>query len=617
MTGYPQVVNWSYILKYLLATSSKLRAELQQEKRLQASAGERAAVNKGGLETTFKKLMDVGGEAGSGGRGAEEYPDELHSMLRRVTAAASESVPGRLGTASEDLGELEAEDDFVDDDNLTTTTITTTTTTANRIGPATHPKRVQVPTAPVSNPLSGFRHGIAGEQDNNADVNGESRPAPNSDVAVAIATSKRSSWNGTNGGALSAADVLKQVQSRQAKDKDEDDSGAMMRAALMRHHSATVISAATDQTPQRPPMSKAKSMINTASSKPITDALTPLQRVQQRHEETDRVATDSHTVSTDRVSAPTRDESSRLANRLSHTRDALLANAMGDGEEEDLYDQIGPPPGDSPVSSITTGFTPMPTPLTTPAYQAPLSRYGSMPMYRSTAPVINAIPGNSKVPPLKRSVTMEPATVRRKLSMNAQAPPAPAPAPSQFAHAVVKELGIRETSQAKVAMSVVDRVAKFTPEQLQMLDPETREQILQVRRELGIDSVDKSAPELRRHASMPTLTKRGRSMTPDSSTRQRRSSSNDSFNSAPGLTRQSSLPNTAEANRRRSRSHEPVVRSQSSVGRSDGAKSPALSHSSASKGQASRTAAQRRPTTTSSYFDSDDDDLYSQLDTIH
>lgn len=59
-------------------------------------------------------------------------------------------------------------------------------------------------------------------------------------------------------------------------------------------------------------------------------------------------------------------------------------------------------------------------------------------------------------------------------------------APSAFAQEVVQDLGV-EGKQAAVAMSVIDKVSQITPEQLNMLDPATRAQILQIRKDLKLD----------------------------------------------------------------------------------------------------------------------------------
>lgn len=59
-------------------------------------------------------------------------------------------------------------------------------------------------------------------------------------------------------------------------------------------------------------------------------------------------------------------------------------------------------------------------------------------------------------------------------------------APSVFAQEVAKGLGV-EGSQAMTAMTVIDQISQITPEQLAQLDVQTREEILSIRRELGLD----------------------------------------------------------------------------------------------------------------------------------
>ncbi len=63
---------------------------------------------------------------------------------------------------------------------------------------------------------------------------------------------------------------------------------------------------------------------------------------------------------------------------------------------------------------------------------------------------------------------------------------------SQFAQEVIQDLGV-DSSQASAAMSVIDKVTMITDEQLAQLDSATRAQILQIRRELGIASASAGA----------------------------------------------------------------------------------------------------------------------------
>jgi hypothetical protein len=58
--------------------------------------------------------------------------------------------------------------------------------------------------------------------------------------------------------------------------------------------------------------------------------------------------------------------------------------------------------------------------------------------------------------------------------------------PSSFAQDVAKSLGV-QGQQARDAMAIIDQIAGISPEQLQQLDAATRQEILQLRQELGID----------------------------------------------------------------------------------------------------------------------------------
>lgn len=85
----------------------------------------------------------------------------------------------------------------------------------------------------------------------------------------------------------------------------------------------------------------------------------------------------------------------------------------------------------------------------------------------------------------------------RKVSTAAVSTP-----PSDFAQQVAyKVLGIRDDSQARQAMAIIDQVQHISPQQMQMLDEATRQQILQIRKELGINGSNE--PSKARSSSAP------------------------------------------------------------------------------------------------------------------
>jgi len=77
------------------------------------------------------------------------------------------------------------------------------------------------------------------------------------------------------------------------------------------------------------------------------------------------------------------------------------------------------------------------------------------------------------------------ATPVRSNSSQKRAPSSFVP-PADFAKSVAKGLGL-EGEQAEAAIAVIDRVMMISEEQLQKLDAATRAQIMQVRKDLGID----------------------------------------------------------------------------------------------------------------------------------
>jgi hypothetical protein len=86
--------------------------------------------------------------------------------------------------------------------------------------------------------------------------------------------------------------------------------------------------------------------------------------------------------------------------------------------------------------------------------------------------------------------------------MNLQQPSSdPLAVPSVFAQEIVRNLGV-QGPQAISIMSVIDRVKDISPDQLSGLDPETRDQIIQIRQDLGIDSYILSNQQRRATAEM-------------------------------------------------------------------------------------------------------------------
>jgi len=89
--------------------------------------------------------------------------------------------------------------------------------------------------------------------------------------------------------------------------------------------------------------------------------------------------------------------------------------------------------------------------------------------------------------------------------------PSPLAPPSGYARDVVRGLGV-QGSKASAAAAIVDKVMKLTAAQLLAMDSDTREQVMRVRRDLGLG--DPPAARSRRASpatAPPTGDKRSRS----------------------------------------------------------------------------------------------------------
>jgi hypothetical protein len=100
----------------------------------------------------------------------------------------------------------------------------------------------------------------------------------------------------------------------------------------------------------------------------------------------------------------------------------------------------------------------------------------------------------------------------------------PAAAPSQFAQEIVRNLGV-QGAQAMSVMSVIDRVKDISPEQLSLLDEETRNQIVQIRKDLGIDDYILSNEQRRMAAEINHIQRTRSSSNPRSAQQQQQQQS--------------------------------------------------------------------------------------------
>jgi hypothetical protein len=144
---------------------------------------------------------------------------------------------------------------------------------------------------------------------------------------------------------------------------------------------------------------------------------------------------------------------------------------------------------------------------------------------------VNNVPGLSNKPILSNSMSNSNSNNRAAAlpppsSSNPLTAPLanPAAAPSQFAQEIVRNLGV-QGAQAMSVMSVIDRVKDISPEQLTLLDEETRNQIVQIRKDLGIDDYILSNEQRRMAAEMHHIQRTRSSSNPRSAQQQQQQQS--------------------------------------------------------------------------------------------
>lgn len=252
----------------------------------------------------------------------------------------------------------------------------------------------------------------------------------------------------------------------------------------------------------------------------VSNEMTPLDRVKQRAEfqrqEMEHGIDSGH---------------EKLGLRLSHGREAIANNRLVESDPE-LYDQIGPPAADglSPLSPPDLTSDPpvfaqhvslrhqqqYQQQLADDAMYSQSSRPPSEPRSGTQSLESVSISGNrSRMNSADPSVASSSAvstkqsqsSLHHNRSNGKQTPGhrSKSPAsrghgghgqstatqqPSDFARHVARGLGL-VGQQAVGVMSVVDRVSRITPDQLSRMDAETREQILEVRRDLGLDRFER------------------------------------------------------------------------------------------------------------------------------
>lgn len=108
-------------------------------------------------------------------------------------------------------------------------------------------------------------------------------------------------------------------------------------------------------------------------------------------------------------------------------------------------------------------------------------------------------------------------------------------------------LGIKDDIQARQAMKIIDQVQRISPQQLQLLDEETRREILQIRKDLGLGPMSMSVPSMPNPNTPATVASSSSTATGRSSAEKSRSQSAPRPRATTASIRPSSAGSTASA----------------------------------------------------------------------
>jgi hypothetical protein len=193
---------------------------------------------------------------------------------------------------------------------------------------------------------------------------------------------------------------------------------------------------------------------------------------------------------------------------VDETSDLTFTNATFASEQQRIYmnsirqqEQQTP---HSPMSQISTGSSVnrvgvynVGTAIGRPKYLQPVTGYGNIVGKQNSGDSVgssavgnsNNMAGDSfqrRVDSRNSNASAAKSITNKSVASNRSSNSRDAGNGQEVVKQIVTNLGV-DKSQEAAAMSIVDRVTKITYKQLSLLDPETRAQVMQIRQELGLD----------------------------------------------------------------------------------------------------------------------------------
>lgn len=167
---------------------------------------------------------------------------------------------------------------------------------------------------------------------------------------------------------------------------------------------------------------------------------------------------------------------------MSTTSSAKLSNNTSDNNKSSNM---------SPISNASVAFTPLDSSSCNQHFsdypRTELQPPQKTPKFDAKAPSFRTETWTQPSPFQTKPIQKQQLQLQPQSQSQSKRSSKPSSTPSAFAKEVVENLGV-EGQQAAVAMGIIDKVSRITDEQLQQLDEDTRNQILQIRRDLKIDT---------------------------------------------------------------------------------------------------------------------------------